>query len=267
MASRNVIFYITSSVVGSFSAPLGYCMTLLDGHRGLSGWQWVFCIYGIITCVVALIAFVFLVDLPHKATFITEEERTFIQTRIERDRKDSVPDPITVAKVLKYCCDLKIWLYGFMFMSTTLAAYSLAYFQPVILATIGFNNVETQVLGAPISAWSLIPSLISARIADKYRHCRAWVIVFNAIVLIIGTSMYSQLPMKQKAARFVGVFLASGACASNVPLVVSWAQTSIRSQSKRAVSSALIIAWGGIGGILSGVVMIQKEAKRGYPTG
>lgn len=79
--------------------------------------------------------------------------------------------------------------------------------------------------------------------------------------------MYSQLPLSQKAARYAGVFLAAGGCNGNVPLVISWAQTSIRAQSKRAVTAAVIIAWGGIGGILAGVVFIQKEAKRGYPTG
>lgn len=73
--------------------------------------------------------------------------------------------------------------------------------------------------------------------------------------------------MSQKGARYAGVFIAVGGGNANVGLLISWFQTSIRKQSKRAVGSALVILWGGIGGILAGVTFMQKEAKRGYPTG
>lgn len=79
--------------------------------------------------------------------------------------------------------------------------------------------------------------------------------------------MYSQLPLSMKAGRYAGVFLAVGGCNANVPLVISWAQTAIRAQSKRAVYAAVLVAWGGIGGIFASVTFIQKEAKDGYPTG
>jgi len=130
----------------------------------------------------------------------------------------------------------------------------------------GFNNIETMVLNAPAHGYGIFPALITAYIADKWRHCRAWTIVFNAVCLIVGTCMYSQLPLSQKAARYAGIFLAVGGANANVPLVMSWAQTSVRGQGKRAVSAAIIVAWGGVGGILAGVVFMQKEALK-YPTG
>lgn len=40
MAVRNVVFYITSAVAGSFAKPLGYCFSLLHQKRGMSGWRW-----------------------------------------------------------------------------------------------------------------------------------------------------------------------------------------------------------------------------------
>lgn len=50
-------------------------------------------------------------------------------------------------------------------------------------------------------------------------------------------------------------------------LIVAWAQSNIRAQSKRGYASALIVAWGGIGGILAGVVFMDSERLTGYPTG
>jgi hypothetical protein len=91
--------------------------------------------------------------------------------------------------------------------------------------------------------------------------------MFNALLLVIGTIMFSQLKNDQKEARYAGVFLAFGGATMNVPLIIAWTQTSIRSQSKRAFTAALLVAWGGIGGILAGLLFIESEAKKGYPTG
>lgn len=148
-----------------------------------------------------------------------------------------------------------------------MSSYALAYFFPFILGAMGFGPVESMVLNAPPNAWSIIPSLITAYIADKYKHCRGPVIMFNAVCLVVGTVMYSQLPVTQKAARYAGTFLAVGGGNANVPLVISWSQTAIRAQTKRAFTSAMVIALGGVGGIVASVAFRGPEMLKGYPTG
>lgn len=133
--------------------------------------------------------------------------------------------------------------------------------------SMGFDYIGQMLLGTPTYAWAIIPSILCARLADKYRGMRAPMIMFNSACVIAGTAMFSKLSMAQKAARYTGVFLAVGGANANVGLIISWSQTSIRQQSKRAVSSGLIILWGGIGGILAAVTMLQSEAAIGYPTG
>lgn len=64
---------------------------------------------GILTIIVAIVALIFLVDVPNKAKFLTTEEKEMINTRIERDRADSADDVITGAKVREYLCDWKMW--------------------------------------------------------------------------------------------------------------------------------------------------------------
>lgn len=189
-------------------------------------------------------------------------------TRIERDRADSVPDPLTWAKCLIYIREPRPWIFGFMFCSAALTVYALAYFLPAILASMGFNNMEVQLLSTPPNFWALFPALMTAWISDKYK-LRGQMVMLNAAQIILGVSLFSQLPRQQKAARYVGVFFAAAGCNSNVPLVTSWAQTGIRKQSRRAFTSAFIIAWGGIGGILASVAFRQQEAKKvpQFPTG
>lgn len=105
---------------------------------------------------IAGLAYVLIVDFPDRATFLTDDERKIVTTRIERDRADSKHDPMTRQKLFKYATQLQPWLFAFMFMSTTTATYSLAYFLPTILATMGFKNIESMMLGTPAYAWALV---------------------------------------------------------------------------------------------------------------
>ncbi|TXT08878.1 hypothetical protein VHUM_03006 [Vanrija humicola] len=267
LAVRNVIFYITSAVAGSFAKLMGFGFSQAHGKAGLHGWQWMFIIYGIITIVIGLLAYVFLVDVPTKATFLTEEEREIVQLRLERDRADSIPDALTWAKMAKYATEPLPWAFALSFMSVTTSSYSLSYFLPRILTIMGFNNVESMVLGTPAYFWALVPAIICGRIADRIPGTRGAVLIFNSCCIIAGTAMYSRLPATMRAARFAGIFLACGGSNANVPLIISWQAVSIRSQSKRAFCSALTIAFGGIGGILGSMLFFNKEAKQGYPTG
>jgi len=259
MAQRNVVFYITSAVGGSFAKPLGYVFSLLHRKGGRSGWQWIFIIYGCVTMLIAGVGYFFIVDFPDKATFLTEEEKRIVQLRIERDRADSKPDPLTAAKVKKYMLTGQPWLFAFFFFANATATYAMSYFLPTILQGMGFTNVESMMLGTPMYVWALIPALGCGRISDRIRGSRGLCIAFNALSVVVGTAMFSQIPASNKAARFVGVFIAVGGAQANTPLVISWQHTAIRAQSKRAYCSALIVAAGGAGGILGSTAFVEKE--------
>lgn len=267
MATRVALFYIIAAVLSQIFNPVAYCFTLMHGLLGHSGWRWAFTMYGITTVLVGIFAMIVLVDFPDKAKFLTAEQCELIKVRIERDRKDAVPDPMTWRKVLIYACDFKLWVIGFLFGVSALCAYSLGYFLPMILLSLGFKKtIEQMLLGMPTYFYAMIPSYITAQISDRVPHMRAWMFVFNSLSTLAGTLMYSQIKHNM-AARYVGVFLTVGGCQSNVALASGWGQTSIRAQSKRAYASALIVLWGGIGGILASVTFQQKEARRSYPTG
>jgi hypothetical protein len=235
-----------------------YCT---NSHR-----RWIFIIEGVLTIGIAIAAYFLLNEFPDKAKFLTEEEREVVITRIQRDRGDAVPDAMTWAKLVTYALEPKPWIYGIIFCATTMASYAMSYFLPTLLQQMGFSNMESQLLYAPPKMWGIVPGLVLAWWTDRSKQ-RAWPIAMNCVILIVGTVMFSQLPKEQKVARFAGTFLCYGAATMNVPLVIAWSQTSIRSQSKRGFTSAVLVAWGGIGGLLAGVVFIEKEAKAGYPTG
>lgn len=138
----------------------------------------------------------------------------------------------------------------------------------IILSSMGFNNAMSQIVIAVSYVWPAIPALAMGFVADHYRNGSAFMVAFNVTMMVVRTAMYSQLPAAQRGCVIRGrKFISIGGCTSNTPRVISWCQTSIRAQSKRAFASALVIGWDDMEGIIATVSFMEKEAKRNFPTG
>lgn len=60
----------------------------MDRVGGKPGWAWIFILEGLLTIVVAIIAFWALADNPGTASFLTEEEAKEVQSRLANDNDD-----------------------------------------------------------------------------------------------------------------------------------------------------------------------------------
>lgn len=61
----------------------------------------------------AIGAWFIIIDFPDKAEskgLLTHEQAAFITQRIERDRGDAIPDPLTWAKFFHHLKDFKLWV-------------------------------------------------------------------------------------------------------------------------------------------------------------
>ncbi|KAK4046707.1 hypothetical protein OIV83_005910 [Microbotryomycetes sp. JL201] len=259
---RLALFYLFSMFLAGFSNIIGYGFSRLGGAHGIAAWRWVFILFGAITMGLGLIAYFLIVDFPDKNNFLTPEETKFVIDRINIDRGDAEPDALTPSKFFKHCGDFKLWVFGLCFCFTTMPAYAFSYFLPVILAGGGYSVVMSLCLSAPPYAFAAIYTYISALVADKY-HMRAPVIIANCLVCTIG--LFIMGFTKQLGVRYFGSFLAIAGCQANVPAVLAYQANNILRHSKRAVSSAIVIGMGGVGGIFASFVYRQKDFPKYLP--
>jgi len=253
---RLATFYLISVVAGAFSSILAYGLsTIKAGH--LSGWRWILIVEGIITCALSLLGYLLIVDFPDKNTFLTKEETELIKARVERDRADGEYDPLTLQKCLKYAMDLKLWSFALCYLCTTTATYAYGYFTPIILIGLGFSVKDAQLLIAPTGVSACLFALLLARLSDRYR-LRGPIIILQALMTIIGLSMTGFHPNNK--VRFAGAFIGVAGAQGNIPALLAYQSNNIRKQSKRAFSSAVQVAFGGIGGIISSLVYRQQDA-------
>ncbi len=210
MQSGEVIVLATGSLVN-------YGLNQLDGHRGLEGWRWMFIVQGICTCVIGIVSYWWIVDFPENShrsfRFLTPEESAVATSRILRDRGDALIDPFSLKKILVHALDPKVWVFACMFFLQNLVSTALAYFVPIILQDgIGYSANMAIILSAPPYYWSVLPVIASSWIADRFR-IRGPVITFNAMCLIAGFGMLGFAG--DPVARYIGVFLATGAYVAN----------------------------------------------------
>lgn len=260
--SRMAVFYLLSMVISGFSNIIGYGFSTLSGKAGLIGWQWVFLLFGIITVFLAIVAAFLIVDFPEKSTFLTEEQKAWAIRRIEMDRADSQPDPLTGRSFLVAAADPKIWVYALLFMTATTGAYAFSFFLPVILAGQGYSTQLSLLLSAPPYVFAAIYTFVMAILSDKFNK-RAPFIATSNVVCIVGLAITAYAG--SVGVRYFGTFLTIAGTQSNVPAVLAYSQNNVRMSSKRAVTSAAVIGFGGIGGIIASTVFRQADFPRYFP--
>ena len=134
---------------------VNYGLNHLDGRAGLSGWRWMFLVQGLITCVIGIITYWWMVDFPETAHrsfyFLSEAEAQLAVQRIQADRNDVVPEPFTWSKIAVNFLDPKLYGFACMFFILNLVSTALSYFLPIILQSgMGFSSNAAIILSTPV---------------------------------------------------------------------------------------------------------------------
>lgn len=241
----------------------------LNGKANLAGWRWIFLVQGLITMVLAILAYWLLVDFPDSDrstwSFLGKAERQWIIARIQRDRGDSKVAKFNLGQFIRGGADVKIWAYAFIFFNTTTISYALAYTLPLLLVgSMGFTVGQAQCLVAPPYVFAGMVMFASAWIGDRWRF-RGPLIVFNMLLCLIGLPIMGWA--KSNGVRYFGVFLVTAGANCNVPTVMSFQANNLRGQWKRAFCSATLVGFGGIGGIAGSLVFREQDKLTGYKPG
>ncbi|KAJ3737509.1 major facilitator superfamily domain-containing protein [Lentinula guzmanii] len=259
---RLAAFYLISILTGGFSAILAYGISQLAGRAGLNGWSWIFVIEGALTVVFGCVAWAFLPEFPDNNTFLNSEEKKFVLQRIEEDRGDSLPDAVTIWKVLHHMSDWKIWVYGIMFMCATIPAYAIGFFVTVILSGMGWNLELALLLSAPPYIFAAFSVFVFAWLSDHFRS-RAFFLAVQTLLTLVGFIITGF--GHQPGWRYFGLFLGNAGSAGCIPGILAYSSNNIVSHSKRAVTTAIIISLGGLGGIIATTIFRQEDFPRYIP--
>lgn len=178
---------------------------------------------------------------------MTDRETRFALERINEDRGDSDLDSFKLSDYLRSGLDLKVWGFAFLFFANTTVTYSLRFIVPVaLLEETSIDGWGSLVITIGALVFAILVTIIMGIIGDR-THTRGPIILVNALFQFIGSAMlgYSD----QLGVQLTGFFLTVAGANANLPAIMAYQANNIRGQWKRALTSAILVAFGGIGDI------------------
>lgn len=80
LATRIAFFYCASALSGAFSGLLAAGIARMDGVGGYEGWRWIFILEGLLTVLLGVLCFFFLIDSPRLSTkWLDPDEIRFLE--------------------------------------------------------------------------------------------------------------------------------------------------------------------------------------------
>jgi MFS family permease len=257
-AFRAAIFFSAATVAGAFGGLLARGINEMGGVGGRPGWAWIFILEGLLTIVVAIIAFWALADSPQTASFLTEEESKEVQYRLANDN-DDLSHHFDKKFMFHAFADWKIWMQSIAYLGILTPLYSFSLFLPSIIAAMGFSAATSQLLTVPPYVLGCICTVLGGYFSDKTGKRGLFLVCFCCMaivgyILLISTDV--------PAAQYIGTFLAACGVYPMIPIMVMWNGNNIGGSTKRGVGIAMQIGFGNCGGVIASFIYRNVDAPR-----
>ena len=107
---RLSVLMCSTALASAFGGLLAYAIAGMAGTDGYNGWRWIFIIEGLISVAIGLYCLFTVPNWPDKATFLNDDERLLLKTRIFEGASQARMDRLDAKAIKRSLSDWKIWL-------------------------------------------------------------------------------------------------------------------------------------------------------------
>jgi MFS transporter, ACS family, tartrate transporter len=238
-------FMTATAIAGVIGGPISGLLLTMNGIAGLAGWQWLFLIEGIPAIVLGFVTLAYLPDGPKHASWLTNEEKEWIELRLQREREEARHQAHhTLGDALR---SRRVWTLAFIYFSVIMSFYGISLWLPqIVQAFSGMTDVMVGFVTAIPYVAASIGMMILGKNSDRTRERRLHVAISAfAGAAGLGAAAYLKAPGAELAALSLAVVGIWGT------LGPFWAMSSeILSGTGAAAGIALINSVGNLGGFL-----------------
>lgn len=200
LATRAAVLSATNSLAGAFSGLLAYAIQKdLDGHNGWSAWRWILFIEGILPVGWSIVIVLLLPSTPNSLRRgFSQNEKTMLLQRAAAAHNTG-DNKVIPKLILQVLIDPQLWLIAFIQSGMLLCSSSTANFLPSIMAGLGYEGVQAQLMTVIPYAVSFVSILIICRLSDLSRLRGVWVLggclitAIGYVVLLTTTNLAGRL--------------------------------------------------------------------------
>jgi MFS transporter, ACS family, tartrate transporter len=186
-------FYISLPLSSVFMGLIAGALLNLDGHLGLRGWQWLFLVEGLPPILLGIVFFLVLPDGPAQASWLTEDERLWINHHVTDAPAEAAHDSNSVGRAL---LDPRTWQIGLFMFFMLASGYAYVFIAPDLIqrsthlsiSIVGFIIASLNLLGA---LGMLLNAMHSDRTRERYWHIIPCCLALSLSFLLCGISTKS----------------------------------------------------------------------------
>jgi len=261
---RIALFFGSALLAGAFSGLISFGVFQIQ--HSIPGWKWLFIIEGVMTVVIALIAFWWLPATPQSAWFLNEAEREVAKRRTLRDLSSAGSHEFNIRECFEEWKTWKMFLWCIIAFTYPIAFSTTSNFLPQIVQRLGYSVIKTNLWTVAPNAVGFCVLLCITYSSDYFRE-RTFHIVLALCISLVGLIILATIDVvhNKAVAYFACFMLASGAYIPSC-LVHSWHNNNNLNENARAATTGLMVGLGNLGGIVSAATFRQQYAPKYVPT-
>jgi len=182
-------FMVALPLAVATGAPMSTALLELNGLSGLAGWQWMFIAEAVPTVVIGIFLLFWVTDRPHQASWLNEDERTWLISTLETERH--LVEAKRKINLWESFWNPKVLFLTLNYFGIVTASVGMLLFLPQIIKQLGLTNMQV--------GWvTMIPYLcaVGAMLAwgwlsDRLGE-RRWTLSFACLVSAIGLVITAQ---------------------------------------------------------------------------
>jgi MFS transporter, ACS family, tartrate transporter len=192
------LFFVALPLSALIGAPLSTWIMDTVTWGGLAGWRWMFILEGIPAVLLGIVVLFYLTDRPVNAKWLTENEKTWLEDELVKERKLSAK--LNKSSNLDMLKESKVWKLALFNIAGFVAVNALSYWMPTIIKSLSSSETTNMQIGwlAMIPSIIAIPAILftgwnADRTGRHKLHLGACVSI--AMIGFIGCAYVSSVPL------------------------------------------------------------------------
>ena len=266
-ARVTALFMSALVVTGMVAGPLsGFILQNLDGFGGLRGWQWMFVVEGLPSCLLGILVFLYLDDKPQDAKWLCHSEKRALMQELDAERNAQSNSKAQTDKpsLRSAFTQPLVYLFAFVYFAILAGGYIIAFWLPMTIRELGVSNF------LHIGLYSAIPYTVAGvamillgKSSDYFKERHLHV----AIPACVGALALILLPQASHSLALSLALLALATSGLYASLPPFWTVATLSlTRAEAAAGIAMIASLGNLAGFVSPFIIGHIRAATGNMT-